>query len=803
MSFYISSSRVPVPKTLSMLVALACSLAYTGTACAQSALPAGGAFVSGTGAIFGGGTSLTVNQSSARGVIDWRSFSIGSGRSVTINNGAGATLNRVTGGDPSVILGSLKATGSVYLLNPQGVLIGPGGVVSTGGRFVASALNIDKDAFMQGAPLTLSGAGNGAIVNLGQISSTGGDVLLVSRTQVSNQGSINAPKGTAELAAGQQVLLQDSATGPQVFVQAGSGGSVLNAGTIRAAQANLQAADGNIYALAGNNAAIRATGTAVRDGHVWLVADQGSVQAHGVISAANANGAGAVVETRGQSLNVSGATVQAGQWTLGAPAFTLDGANASTVADNLSAGTPVTVEANGANGDLTVGSSVRWNGNAPLTLSAAHSVAIAPNTIIGNTGGANLTLRADAGGVNNGGSVVNGGTIDWSSSTGLVNAFYDMNGQYSAGTILTNSGWSAAPFSGLVTQATAYKLVNTLTDLQNVSHDLTANYALGRDIDASSTSGAAAFQPIGAGSDAPFAGQFDGFGHLINHLTVNAPAGATQNTYVGLFGLVGATGVIRNVVLTDEIVSGAHGTLGAIAGRNDGQIANASIAGYNSRIGPIAQDPATGGWTTAEFAGGLVGINNGTIDRSSTYQTSVSAYQMAGGLAAVNNGTIRQSVAWSTSAGSLPPCCSAGLVGINNGLIAQSYATGSALSGGGLVFQNNASGVIDQSYANVQIASRGIGMGGNVAYSNTGVIANNVYWNAQMSGLTYGMPAVTSGSGAQPPLANGLNNAQMAQSSNFASWNFGPNGTWAMPAGATSPMLAWQLNSQAWKTGSH
>ncbi|WP_331457857.1 two-partner secretion domain-containing protein [Burkholderia sp. TSV86] len=794
-----------MPKTLSMLVALACSLTYTGNARAQSALPAGGAFVSGAGAIFGGGTSLTINQRSARGVIDWRSFSIGSGRSVTINNGAGATLNRVTGGDPSVILGSLKATGSVYLLNPQGVLIGPGGVVSTGGRFVASALNIDKDAFMQGAPLTLSGGGNGAIVNLGQISSTGGDVLLVSRTQVSNQGSIRAPKGTAELAAGQQVLLQDSATGPQVFVQAGSRGSVLNAGTIRAAQANLQAADGNIYALAGNNAAIRATGTAIRDGHVWLVADQGSVQAHGAISAANANGTGAVVETRGQSLDVSGATVQAGLWKLAAPAFTLDGANASTVAGNLSAGTPVTVEAtgaNGASGDLTVGSNVRWNGNAPLTLSAAHSVAIAPNAIIGNTGGANLTLRADAGGVNNGGSVANGGTIDWSSSAGLVNVFYDMNGQYSAGTILTNSGWSAAPFSGLVTQATAYKLVNTLTDLQNVSHDLTANYALGHDIDASSTSGATAFQPVGAGPDAPFAGQFDGFGHLINHLTVNAPAGATQDTYVGLFGLVGATGVIRNVVLTDETVSGAHGTLGAIAGRNDGLIANASIAGYNSRIGPITQDPATGGWTTAEFAGGLVGVNNGTINRSSTYQTAVSAYQIAGGLAAVNNGTIRQSAAWSTSTGSLPPCCGAGLVGINNGLIAQSYATGSAPSGAGLVFQNNASGVIEQSYANVQVAGRGASLGGNVAYGNTGVIANNVYWNAQMSGMTYGMPAVTSGSGTQPPLANGLNNAQMAQSSNFASWDFGPNGTWAMPAGATSPVLAWQINSQAWKTGS-
>jgi hypothetical protein len=34
---------------------------------------------------------------------------------------------------------------------------------------------------------------------------------------------------------------------------------------------------------------------------------------------------------------------------------------------------------------------------------------------------------------------------------------------------------------------TGYKLVNSLTDLQNVSLDLAGNYALGKDIDASAT----------------------------------------------------------------------------------------------------------------------------------------------------------------------------------------------------------------------------------------------------------------------------------------------------------------------------
>ncbi|WP_240324464.1 filamentous hemagglutinin N-terminal domain-containing protein, partial [Trinickia diaoshuihuensis] len=116
------------------MTALAIAVSFAAAAAARAAgpLPAGGQFVAGTGYINGNGTSLTVNQTSTRGVIDWNSFSIGNGSVVNIDNGSGATLNRVTGATPSSILGTLSATGSVYLINPQGVVIGRSGVVSTG-----------------------------------------------------------------------------------------------------------------------------------------------------------------------------------------------------------------------------------------------------------------------------------------------------------------------------------------------------------------------------------------------------------------------------------------------------------------------------------------------------------------------------------------------------------------------------------------------------------------------------------------------------------------------------------------------
>jgi hypothetical protein len=150
--------------------------------------------------------------------------------------------------------------------------------VKTGGRFVASTLDADNCAFMDGGALTLRGDSNASVINLCKISSSGADVFLIARGTVVNAGTIKAPDGTAELAAGGQVLLQDSTSSKQVFVQAGSEGAVINSGRIKAAQISLQAADGNVFALAGGGTRIRATGTANRDGHVWLVADSGRVE---------------------------------------------------------------------------------------------------------------------------------------------------------------------------------------------------------------------------------------------------------------------------------------------------------------------------------------------------------------------------------------------------------------------------------------------------------------------------------------------------------------------------------------------
>jgi filamentous hemagglutinin family protein len=703
---------------------------------AAGVLPAGGHFVDGSGSLGTAGSTLTINQTSGRGVVNWDSFSIGGNNHVVFANGDGATLNRVTGGSPSAILGTLTASGSVYLINPQGMVVGPRGVIATNGRFVASTLDVGSNAaFMNGGPLTLSGNSAAGIVNLGTIGSSSGDVFLIAR-EVINAGTVSAPNGTAELAAAQQVLLKDSASGQQVFVQAGAGGTLLNSGLIEAAQINLQAMDGNIYALAGNHEAIRATGTTTRDGHIWLVAGHGDVQPGGLVEAS-----GGTVDMSADTFTfpAGGTSVKADQWNISTPVLTVDPNAARAFSTSLGSGTSVSAQTTG--GDLNVNSSIAWQGSSSLTLAAYHSLTVGQGATIGNQGSGNLMLRADAASLDNGGGVVNHGTIDWSRSTGIVDALYDLNGTYSAGTILANSAWTAAAGSGGITQVTAYKLVNNVADLQNVSQDLAGNYALGKDVDAAGVT----LAPIGNHST-PFTGQFDGMWHSVLNASVEI-ADFSQDYSSGLFGVVGQAGVLRDVGVQNGSVSTSFQGSGILAGVSQGLIANAYTSG-------VAAEASQEGTTF----GGLVGRNEGTVERSWS-SASISGSDANGGLVGYNLGTITQSYA----TGSVSPVYSTGfgggLVGINDGTISQSFATGA-------------------------VGTRLMPTHGVIAFGS-GTLAPDVYWNTE----TTGQPS----SGGTLPASNGLTTAQMSNPASFAGYDFGPDGTWAMPAGATHPVLRWQI----------
>ncbi len=103
-------------------------------------------------------------------------------------------------------------------------------------------------------------------------------------------------------------------------------------------------------------------------------------------------------------------------------------------------------------------------------------------------------------------------------------------------------------------------MIYNVHDLQNMSNDLSAHYALANDIYAGVTRDwnwndtvniYEGFEPVGSGPyDEPinhFIGNFNGNNYTITGLYINRLGGA----YVGLFGFIGSEGSVSNLGLVD------------------------------------------------------------------------------------------------------------------------------------------------------------------------------------------------------------------------------------------------------------
>ncbi|HEY2229025.1 MAG TPA: filamentous hemagglutinin N-terminal domain-containing protein, partial [Xanthobacteraceae bacterium] len=173
--------------------------------------PNGGTVVGGSATVQGQGTgSVTVNQSSQSAIINWATFNIGKGETTTFNqpNSSAIALNRVIGGlGPSFLDGNLTANGRVFIVNGDGVLIGPNASISTAG-FLATTNDIRDADFMAGKyKFNVPGKPGASIANLGSITATSGGFAALVAPGVRNSGTITATLGTVSLAAGNAFTL--------------------------------------------------------------------------------------------------------------------------------------------------------------------------------------------------------------------------------------------------------------------------------------------------------------------------------------------------------------------------------------------------------------------------------------------------------------------------------------------------------------------------------------------------------------------------------------------------------------------
>ncbi|EFR9850090.1 filamentous hemagglutinin N-terminal domain-containing protein [Salmonella enterica] len=298
---------------LAFLTGLIISL-FPVVALANPDLPTGGQIVGGQGSISTSGNQMTIHQQTQNMATNWQSFDIGKNNTVRFvqPDSSSVALNRVTGASGSQIMGTLKANGQVFILNPNGVLFGKDARVNVAG-LVASTKNINTADFMKGQ-YTLSGEGNpGAqVINQGSLTTTKGGYIVLAADQVKNSGTITTPSGKTVLAAGKTVTLQlDNGGLTSVSVD----GSVVNA--LVENQGLISAADGRVFLTAqgkdmllntvvNNSGTIEAKGLESRGGEIVLNGgDSGVVNQSGQLLADSHAGPGGKITVEGQNIHLA------------------------------------------------------------------------------------------------------------------------------------------------------------------------------------------------------------------------------------------------------------------------------------------------------------------------------------------------------------------------------------------------------------------------------------------------------------------------------------------------------------------
>lgn len=130
-------------------------------------------------------------ENSPNAILHWEDFSIAKGESIHFaqEHAKSTVLNRVTSDQCRHLLGQLTSNGAVFLINPNGVLIGAKAHIQTAG-FLVSTADISNEKFLNGHYLFLS-PGEGQILNHGKIICPQGDIYLIAKT-VGNTGDLKA-----------------------------------------------------------------------------------------------------------------------------------------------------------------------------------------------------------------------------------------------------------------------------------------------------------------------------------------------------------------------------------------------------------------------------------------------------------------------------------------------------------------------------------------------------------------------------------------------------------------------------------
>ncbi|MEN6338425.1 MAG: hypothetical protein ABFE01_29565 [Phycisphaerales bacterium] len=317
------------------------------------------------------------------------------------------------------------------------------------------------------------------------------------------------------------------------------------------------------------------------------------------------------------------------------------------------------------------------------------------------------------------------------------------------------------------------------------------------------------FEPIG-GAWPVFTGSFDGAGHTLRNLTIHRDNDGVA--CLGLFGIVGSPGQIRDLAVEDAsvVLASKVSEVGILVGYASGAISGCRVTGrihcgdYSERVG------------------GLIGEGNGAAVRDCHADVAIVAgkgSRSIGGLAGSRLGS--RPTEDCSAAGSIEVLeeglCLGGLVGWNSAPITRCCARGSVTAGGdsglmgGLIGENNngsySASVLD-CYATGRVQGRdwlGGLIGSIYFYGRPNKVercwaAGQVVGRMCFGGLI-GSPGdlamkdcyrldPAGGGGLSNQIGTALTSEQMKQKASFPGWDF--ETVWSICEGRDYPRLRWE-----------
>ena len=611
------------------------------------------------------GSTMVIEQHVDKAIIDWKDYSIDANELVQYiqPNAESIALNKITGTNPSEIMGDLLANGQIFIINPNGILFGPDSHVNTAG-LLATTLNISDADFLEGNYEFSQEQYKelAAIINKGEITISDNGYAVIVAPLVSNEGLIVANLGTVHVGAaerftvnfdGRNLINFKIPTMPKDFEL---GTVLIPSGQISDIIRQVVNYDGIIIEEDDMTALVSAGGTLINSGTIQ---------------------SGDIVETAGKNVYITDSALvktktslgEPGTWNIKSHNFTIDKVDGNVTGEKLSS----SLDTNNINilSNLSLKDDIAWGANTTLSITS---------TFIGG----NITATGDNAGL----AINTGSTVDG----------YGLSGK------ITLSGSNPSLTIGKNT----YTIIKDVNELQNINDCLDGHFALGIDIDASTTAtwnNGEGFIPIGYSvphgtylnhgtyinnDETPFfSGKLDGLGHTIKGLSIYR----TNEDNIGLFSIIsGPNASIKNMGIVDVSIEGAS-HIGALTGNlwKGATVANCYSTGTVK---------ARTLFYTNSCSGGLIGqsIGKGSTVNNSYSTAMVTGASEVGGLVGLSGSqaTINNCYASGEVNGSINV---GGLTGdVVYATIRDSYATGDIngnSSVGGLVGNSRGSTIRD------------------------------------------------------------------------------------------------------------